>query len=164
MTGDAETAFLRLQRVNWPACGEGTSNPHHRRLFFDYIEIARGICRRIGSNATLNQRLSGLFDYVPQRYSKSHPLPETVMLWIEKVLMRDYKWRSRSQAASAAHGFILWHELSESERMHFCEDPMTLNPYGKLVSFFEAGGAFSCEHDMFDQIYPLAPDDPALRQ
>lgn len=160
MNTDSEAAFARLQRVNWDACGNGVFRPELEQLFFDYIAVARDICRRIGSKSDLYNHLSGLFDYVPHLYADAHPLSESVTMWIEQHVMEHYKWRSRWYVTPAAYGFVLWYELSAAERAHLCGDAAAPNPYLKLIEFFEAGGAFSCEHNMLDRIYPLSPEDP----
>lgn len=74
--------------------------------------------------------------------------------------MERYRWRGRYYVASAAYGFVMWHELTDAERFHLCGDAAAPNPFLKLIEFFEAGGAFTCEHNMLDRIYPLSPDDP----
>ena len=157
MNAESEAAFARLQRVDWARCGKGDYSPKHEELFFAYINIARAICRHIGSKSDLYHYFSRLFNHVAERYGDLHPLPEDVAMALERLGIREYGWGG-SMVTAALYGFVLWPNLSEMEKRAVCPNPIIGNPFTKLIEFFEAGGAFTQEHNMFLYVYPLRPE------
>ena len=158
MTEAQTKAFERLRTIDWTTTGKGTFDETTYALFFDYVATASSICRRHGFEGDLYRRLSGLFDFVPRLAGETAALPESVEHWCTDNLLEAYSWRSRSYVVPAAVGFVLWEGLSLQMREHIAGQADSPNPYDHLITFFERGGAFTCEHNMLDRVLPEPPD------
>lgn len=149
--------MARLQAIRWEQCGHGGDHAALRTQWAAFMQATHAICEAHALGYQIGARCAAVLTLLP------YP-PATSPQELHRSLLHGrYPWRGSDHVALALAGYLSWENLAAEQRAAMAGAPPPDNPYLPFVQFLEAGGGFTTEHGMLDQLLPEGVMDAAPR-